>query len=106
MRWRIPWSLVLQPQTGDELQWEKAGILEIADVIVVNKSDLPGADRTVADLTEQMHRTVGTTVPILKTSIAKREGIEELCHIVESIAASNNGARKLPQHEKRNPLTM
>ncbi len=35
--------LVLQPQTGDELQWEKAGILEIADIVVVNKSDLPGA---------------------------------------------------------------
>lgn len=98
--------VVVQPQTGDELQWEKAGILEIADVIVVNKSDLPGADRTVADLTEQMHSTSGTTVPILKTSIAKLEGIKELCHTIESIAASNNGARKLPQHEKPNPLTM
>ena len=47
--------LVVQPQTGDELQWEKAGILEIADVIVVNKSDLPGADHTIADIAEQMH---------------------------------------------------
>ena len=35
--------LVLQPQTGDELQWEKAGILEIADIVVVNKADLPGS---------------------------------------------------------------
>ena len=35
--------LVLQPQTGDELQWEKAGILEIADIVVINKSDLPGS---------------------------------------------------------------
>jgi LAO/AO transport system kinase len=98
--------VVLQPQTGDELQWEKAGILEIADVIAVNKSDLPGADRTVADLTEQMHSASGAGVPILKTSIAKREGIDELCQVIESIAASNHGARKLPQHEKPNPLTM
>ena len=45
--------LVLQPQAGDHLQWEKAGILEVADVVVVNKSDLPGADRTVADVLEQ-----------------------------------------------------
>ena len=46
--------LVLQPQTGDELQWEKAGVLEIANMVVVNKADLPGSDQTVAELTQQL----------------------------------------------------
>ena len=65
--------LILQPQTGDELQWEKAGILEIADVVVVNKSDLPGADRTVADVTQQLQAATGQVTPVLKTSIARNE---------------------------------
>ena len=35
----------MQPETGDELQWEKAGQLEIADIVVVHKADLPSAER-------------------------------------------------------------
>ena len=73
--------LVLQPQTGDELQWEKAGILEIADIVVVNKSDLPGADQTVADVTQQLQAATGPAIPVVKTSIARREGIEEFCRL-------------------------
>jgi LAO/AO transport system ATPase len=78
--------LVLQPQTGDELQWEKAGVLEIADVVVVNKSDLPGADRTVADVTQQLLGTREPSRPIVKTSIAREEGLEELCRVVERVS--------------------
>jgi len=85
--------LVVQPQTGDSLQWEKAGILEIADIVAVNKSDLPGADRTIAELTEQLQGLDGLKVPILKTSIAKREGIEELCCAIESAAASKTDCK-------------
>ena len=39
--------VLVQPETGDELQWEKAGQLEIADIVVVHKADLPGADANV-----------------------------------------------------------
>jgi LAO/AO transport system ATPase len=82
--------LVLQPQTGDELQWEKAGILEIADIVVINKSDLPGADQTVAEVTRQLPATSAPGIPIVKTSIARREGIEDLYRIIESVSASSN----------------
>jgi 2-methylcitrate dehydratase len=75
--------LVLQPQTGDELQWEKAGILEVADIIVVNKADLPGADQTAADIMQQFPAT-GPAIPLVKTSVARNEGIDELCHIFET----------------------
>jgi LAO/AO transport system ATPase len=81
-------AVVVQPQTGDELQWEKAGILEIADIIVVNKSDLPGVDRTLADLRQQMHSTRRPEIPIVTTSIARGEGIEELFGIIASTAVS------------------
>jgi LAO/AO transport system ATPase len=77
--------LVLQPQMGDELQWEKAGVLEIADVVVVNKSDLPGSDQTVAELSRQLHVSGTPRIPIVKTSVARREGIEEFVSLVESV---------------------
>ena len=37
--------LLLQPETGDDLQWEKAGVLEVADVIVIHKADLPAPSK-------------------------------------------------------------
>jgi LAO/AO transport system ATPase len=74
--------LVVQPQTGDELQWEKAGILEVADVVVVNKSDLPGADQTVVDIKGQMHTSKEPPIPVIETSVARNQGIDELCQIV------------------------
>jgi LAO/AO transport system ATPase len=83
--------LVLQPQMGDDLQWEKAGILEISDVVVVNKSDLPGADQMVADVTGQQHPNAGKTVPVLKTSVARNEGIEELCRAIEAVTMPPRG---------------
>jgi len=59
-------AVLVQPGAGDDVQMLKAGILEIADVFVVNKADLDGADRTVQELTEmlQLERDVD---PILRT---------------------------------------
>jgi LAO/AO transport system ATPase len=58
--------VVLQPQTGDALQWEKAGILEIADIVVINKCDLAGADHTVADVAQQLRLTGGPDIPVVR----------------------------------------
>jgi LAO/AO transport system ATPase len=70
--------LVVQPHTGDELQWEKAGILEVADIVVVNKSDLPGAEQTIADIKQQLHTSKEPPIPVIKTSVAHRQGIDDL----------------------------
>jgi LAO/AO transport system ATPase len=78
--------LVLQPQTGDELQWEKAGVLEIADIVVVNKADMPGADQTVAELMQQLQTLRGPATSIVKTSVARNEGITDLCRVLESVS--------------------
>lgn len=69
-----PVVLTLMPGAGDELQLEKAGITEIADVFVINKADLEGADRLAA----QIRDTIGRDKPIVKTTASRGEGIDEL----------------------------
>ena len=48
--------VILQPSTGDEIQMMKAGMLEIGDLFVVNKADLPGAGETAREVREMLHR--------------------------------------------------
>ena len=82
--------LVLMPGYGDTLQAMKAGIMEIADVFVVNKSDKPGADETVAELATVQNFQCAYAgnakwkVPIIKTSIISGEGIDDLAATVSS----------------------
>jgi len=72
--------VVTVPGLGDEIQAIKAGILEIADVLVVNKCDREGADRTVRDLTGMLElRPAGAPdVEIVRMVATKGEGIGEL----------------------------
>ena len=75
--------VVLAPGMGDAIQAAKAGILEIADVFVVNKADREGVDRTVSELREMQKLGHGEWLaPILKTVAAKNEGIAELAEAV------------------------
>lgn len=71
--------LLVTPHTGDEVQWEKAGILEVADIVVVNKSDLSGAQRVRQQLTSALSLgQQSASVPILNTTAATGEGVGEL----------------------------
>ena len=74
------------PGLGDDIQAMKAGILEIADVLVVNKCDLPLADRAVRQLKVmlQLREARSQDVPIVSTSATKGEGLDVLD---EAIAA-------------------
>jgi len=54
-------TVLVPPGAGDNVQMLKAGILEIADIFVVNKADMDGADRTVQELTEMVHLGQGST---------------------------------------------
>src|SRR5690606_34059981 len=51
--------VVLVPESGDSIQAMKAGLMEIADVFVVNKADRPGADRLVQELEVMLHMRLG-----------------------------------------------
>ncbi|HWA83460.1 MAG TPA: methylmalonyl Co-A mutase-associated GTPase MeaB [Fimbriimonadaceae bacterium] len=94
--------LVLQPGTGDAIQTMKAGIIEAADVIVVNKADQPGVDSVIQSLRflfslggplpikGNPHAPQNTRVapPILQTSALHTQGIEDLVAEVERQATS------------------
>jgi LAO/AO transport system kinase len=54
--------VVLVPESGDAIQAMKAGLMEIADIFVVNKSDRPGADRLVKDLRQALHLKAGNAM--------------------------------------------
>jgi LAO/AO transport system ATPase/phenylacetic acid degradation protein PaaD len=67
------------PGLGDALQAIKAGILEIADVLVVTKGDLPGADATRRDLADMLRlRRNDREIPVLVTIATRRDGIAQL----------------------------
>jgi putative protein kinase ArgK-like GTPase of G3E family len=76
--------LLVQPEAGDELQWEKAGLLEVADVVVVHKSDLPSAERVEAQLRELLNLPGCREVPVTRVSSSKGQGLEELWRLIES----------------------
>lgn len=74
------------PNMGDDIQTIKAGILEIADILVVNKADLPGAERVVSDLRSmlQLGQERDWPTPIQSTVAKDGTGVAEL---VDQIAA-------------------
>ncbi len=72
--------VVLVPGMGDDVQAIKAGIIEIADVFVINKSDLPGADKLERELNNYLglsHRPDGWTPKIIHTVATEGQGIKE-----------------------------
>ncbi len=78
--------LVNTPNMGDEVQTLKAGIMEIADVLAVNKSDLPGADRMVSALKALLSLAPdrGWQPPVTRIVATRGEGIVELADACES----------------------
>lgn len=77
--------VVVVPEAGDEVQTMKAGLMEIADVFVVNKADRPDADTFVKHLRLMLAPTFSThynEVPVLKTTATQKEGVSELLDII------------------------
>ena len=78
--------VVLAPGMGDEVQAIKAGILEIADLFVINKSDTPGVDRMERDLEAQ--------VPVIRTVAIDGTGVPDLAARLESSAKKTKALLK------------
>lgn len=71
--------LLMVPDSGDEIQWMKSGILELADIYVINKSDLKNSNKILSELLENNPvQASGWKTQGIKTSAIKEEGISEL----------------------------
>ncbi|MGI9402967.1 MAG: methylmalonyl Co-A mutase-associated GTPase MeaB, partial [Hyphomicrobium sp.] len=79
--------VVSAPGLGDDIQAMKSGLLEIADILVVNKGDRPGAELTLQQLIGalSMRASRGRKVPVLKTTATTGEGVPELVDAINSI---------------------
>lgn len=77
--------VVCPPGLGDEFQAMKAGLMEIADIFVVNKADLPGASRTAATILGTAgHAPDGRFRPVLSTVATTGDGVAELAVAIET----------------------
>ncbi len=88
------------PGQGDEVQALKAGVLEIADILVVNKGDQPLAQRTQSDLRAS---PPGWRVPVLRTVAISGEGVIELVEQIEAHARSAGVGQRLARHPADGP---
>ena len=77
--------VVLVPESGDDIQAMKAGLMEIADIFVLNKSDREGADLMLANLSEslKLRNEMNWLPKIVKTTAINNEGIVELMEAIE-----------------------
>jgi 2-methylcitrate dehydratase len=90
--------LLLQPETGDDLQWEKAGVLEVADIVVVHKGDLPGAAAVESQVQTMLALGNRPAPPILRVSSRTGGGITELLDVIL--------AAPLRSHTRDDPQTL
>jgi LAO/AO transport system kinase len=81
--------VVTAPGLGDDIQAMKAGLLEIADILVVNKADREGAERTLQQLRGalSLKPDARADVPVLKVTAATGQGIGALAEAIEQVGA-------------------
>lgn len=84
-----PTVVILNPGAGDAVQAAKAGLLEVADIVAVNKADRDGAEQTVRDLRAE------TQAPIISLIAARGEGIADLVTAIDDHHRSDSRARRV-----------
>lgn len=90
--------LVLVPESGDEIQHIKSGLMEIADAFIVNKSDRAGADLFANNLKKIQNSA--HPLPVFKTVASKNEGIDEVVSFIRSASPVTNVRKPLLLAEK------
>ena len=87
--------LVDGPDRGDIIQAEKAGILELADVIAVNKSDLPGASSAAQHIRSSLSLASDDNREVVLVSAKEGHGIQELVEIIEKCEPQNTRGKMM-----------
>jgi LAO/AO transport system kinase len=85
--------LLLQPETGDDLQWEKAGLFEVADVVVIHKADMPGAERVEAQVLATLGLSAAPAPMVLQVSSRTGEGLAELWRTISAMPLRRESQR-------------
>ncbi len=99
--------VVLVPESGDSIQTMKAGLMEIADIFVVNKSDRVGADRMVKDVRSALQLSdhhVVSLPPVLKTRADAGDGVPELLFEIDRMHSDRESHDRLDSHKSRKRL--
>jgi len=86
--------LVLVPESGDEIQQIKSGIMEIADVYIINKADRDGAD-TYYNMFKKMMQQRYAETPVVKTVASQNQGVAEVANLIKQQAPQINQRRAL-----------
>ncbi len=96
--------LVLMPGSGDSIQALKAGVMEIPDIIVINKSDHPMTDTMIREIRGvlSLGPSVSWKIPILRTEAAKGEGVAELAAAIAEHRAHIEAEGTLAERRARN----
>lgn len=95
--------VISAPGLGDDIQAMKSGLLEIADVMVVNKGDRPGAEQTMQQLLGALsiRATVADKVPVLKTSALSGEGVPKLVETLDEIGKGVSAQGAITRRRRR-----
>jgi LAO/AO transport system kinase len=97
--------VVNAPNMGDDVQAMKAGVLEIADILVVNKADLPLAQRTTDQLTSMLKlRHEKRDVPIVETVAIEDSGVETLLTTIDKLLATRSGDKQKARERRMRRL--
>ncbi len=91
--------VVLVPEAGDEIQSIKSGLMEVADIFVVNKADREGAERFANNLKKLVHQKT-IQIPVIKTIADKNEGIADLITAINKQTKHKNTRKQFLLSEK------
>ena len=88
--------LVLVPESGDEVQSLKSGVMEIADIFVVNKSDRDGANSFMKNIVQLVHSKPVSdwNIPVIKAVATKGDGVEELVKAIQAHHKTGSNSKR------------
>jgi LAO/AO transport system kinase len=92
--------LVLVPESGDEIQNIKSGLMEIADAFIINKADRADADLFANNLKKIIHQSKERQLPVFKTIASGNVGIDEVVDFISSSSNQKNSRKELLLAEK------
>ena len=88
--------LVLVPEAGDDVQAMKSGVMEIADIFVVNKADRDGANTFIKNIIQLVHSKIESDwhIPVIKAIATKQEGVDELIEAINNHRTSGINSKR------------